>query len=160
MPEYTITATTTAPPEATFTLVSDFRRYPALVPEVIVSLTVDHAGDPPSSEWAVRFHGGILKWREHDTIDTSAHRIDFRQIDGDFAEFAGAWQVTGELDRPTRVTLNATFDLGMPAVADVLEPIAHRAFDDTMRALLTALLGPDTAFTPPSSAAQHPGVPA
>ncbi|MFC4127441.1 type II toxin-antitoxin system RatA family toxin [Nocardia rhizosphaerae] len=158
MPEYSITATTTASAEATFALISDFRGYPTLVPEVIVSLTVDEGGDPPSSEWAVRFHGGILKWREHDAIDTSAHRIEFRQIAGDFADFAGAWQVSGGRDRPTRVSLHVTFDLGMPAVADVLEPIAHRAFDEAMRALLTALLGRDTTFAHTASAAQHPAV--
>ncbi|WP_162958560.1 type II toxin-antitoxin system RatA family toxin [Nocardia yunnanensis] len=148
MPEYQLHATVSGrTPEAVFALIEDFGRYPEVVPNVIESLSVTVADDGARySEWAVRFHGGILKWRERDDVSIAADRIEFRQIVGDFAELAGSWRVGTTPEGEVRVSIVASFDLGMPDVATILDPIALAAFDETMRTLLTTLLGPALRF--------------
>ncbi|WP_067709259.1 SRPBCC family protein [Nocardia yamanashiensis] len=147
MPDYCLKATVSdTTPDAVFAAIADFGRYPALVPDVIAALTVRIEDGQRHSDWAVRFHGGTLKWGERDIVDAATYRIEFQQTTGDFAEFAGSWQIDAVPDGYVRVSLAASFDLGMPDVAEILDPIALDAFDSTMRTLLTTLVGTNLQF--------------
>jgi len=120
----------------------DFDCYPALS-EAVRSVTVtDVTADITISRWEVSFRNGMLRWSEEDTFDRAGLRIGFAQLEGDLADFAGSW-VCADVDGGCRVTFTARIDLGIPTLADVLEPIAIRALIDNTTSILHGLFGPD-----------------
>jgi ribosome-associated toxin RatA of RatAB toxin-antitoxin module len=147
MPDVAVTATVpgTAPDDA-FAAVADFAAYPRhadTVREVVVTPVAD--GEVESS-WKVNFRTGVLAWTERDVVDHGARRIGFEQTDGDFAVFTGAWTVDAHGDGST-VRFTASFDLGMPSLAPMVDPIAERTLVENIRAILTGLLGPSVTFS-------------
>jgi ribosome-associated toxin RatA of RatAB toxin-antitoxin module len=124
---------------------SDLASYPTHS-ESVRSVTVTQvAGDVTLSRWEVAFRNGILRWSEQDTFDRAALRIDFTQLEGDVDEFAGSW-VCADLDGGCRVTFEARIDLGVPTLADVLEPIATRALLDNTASIVRGLFGAGVTF--------------
>jgi hypothetical protein len=100
----------------------------------------------------VAFRNGILRWSEQDTFDRAGLRIDFTQLDGDVEEFAGSW-VCANVEGGCRVTFDAHIDLGVPTLADVLEPIATRALLDNTTSIVRGLFGSDVTFEADAAAA-------
>jgi ribosome-associated toxin RatA of RatAB toxin-antitoxin module len=135
---------TTAAAEVFRTLV-DYARYPELTPVVRdVQVWTDESGDLISS-WEVSFRNGILRWTERDVVDEESMRIDFTQIEGDVAEFAGSWLCRTD-GADTAVRFQALVDLGIASLADVLDPIAARTLAETITAILVGLFGQDVRF--------------
>lgn len=124
---------------------SDFASYPAHSDSVRSVTVTDVTGDVTLSRWEVAFRNGILRWSEEDTFDRAALRIDFTQLEGDVEEFAGSW-VCADVDDGCRVTFDARIDLGVPTLAEVLEPIAARALLDNTTSIVRGLFGPDVTF--------------
>ncbi len=128
-----------------FRTLADYARYPELTPVVRdVQVWTDDAGDLISS-WEVNFRNGILRWTERDLVDAGRLRIDFTQIEGDVAEFAGSWLCCAEIGG-TAVRFEALVDLGIPSLAEVLDPIAARTLAETICAILAGLYGDDVRF--------------
>jgi ribosome-associated toxin RatA of RatAB toxin-antitoxin module len=147
MPEVAVTAAVPgACPDAVFSAVADFAsyaRHTEAVRQVVVT-SVDGGG--VESAWEVNFRNGILAWTERDVVDPGARRIDFEQVDGDFVVFTGAWAVDPDGDGST-VRFSASFDLGMPSLAPMIDPIATRALAESVQSILTGLLGPGVTFS-------------
>lgn len=131
--------------DAVFDRICDFERYAEYtdsVREVTVSTRADGALD---SEWSVNFRNGVLCWSERDHIDRSERTIAFTQLDGDFETFEGEWAIeTAGADVTVRFT--ARFDLGMPTLAAIIDPIAEQALRDNLHAILRGLLGEEVVF--------------
>jgi ribosome-associated toxin RatA of RatAB toxin-antitoxin module len=108
-----------------YATLADFARYPEFSPAVR-SVTVTEAG--------------LLRWVEEDKFHPEMRRIDFRQIEGDVAVFDGSWTCTDTVDG-TRITFAARLDMGIPSLADALEPIAVRTLVDNTVAIVSGLLG-------------------
>lgn len=128
-----------------FERISDFPRY-ADYTDAVREVRVDRTdGELVSSTWSVNFRNGVLCWSERDRIDVEGRHIAFEQITGDFDRFDGSWQVaqTGE---DVTVIFVAEFDLGMPSLATIIDPIAERALRENMEAILRGLLGEGIAF--------------
>ena len=146
MPDVAVTAVAPgACPDAVFSAVADFASYAKhtdTVRDVVVTPADDGALE---SAWEVNFRTGVLAWTERDLVDPIARRIDFEQVDGDFVVFTGAWVVDPDGDGAT-VRFTATFDLGMPSLAPMVDPIAVRTLVDNVQAILRGLLGPRVTF--------------
>lgn len=127
-------------PDAVFDRVKDFSRYPGLV-DVVRSVAVHPVSDhEENSDWEVYFRNGILRWTETDLIDPAARTIAFTQLDGDFAEFSGAWRITAVADG-CRVRFDARFDFGIPSLRGILDPVAERVFKETVARIVLGLFG-------------------
>ena len=146
MPDVAVTATVPdACPDAVFSAVADFASYAKhtdTVRDVVVTTAPDGAVE---SAWEVNFRNGVLVWTERDVVDPAARRIDFEQVDGDFVVFTGTWAVEPDGDGAT-VRFTASFDLGMPSLAPMVDPIAVRTLVDNVQAILRGLLGPRVTF--------------
>ena len=121
------------PADRLFAHVADFERYPLLtdtVRAVRIRGTV--------SDWEVNFRKGILRWTEEDTVDPASRTIGFRQIEGDLARFDGAWRISPTGDGGSHIVFEAEFDLGMPSLAEMLDPVAERALLANVGALVDA----------------------
>ena len=123
-----------------YATLADFGRYPILceavqnvaVTEVSENLTVSH--------WEVTFRAGLLRWTEEDTFDPGALTITFRQLDGDIAVFDGSWQCV-DAAPGSEVLFCARLDMGIPSLADALEPIAARTLIGNIVSIVRGLVG-------------------
>ncbi|MFD5711421.1 type II toxin-antitoxin system RatA family toxin [Streptomyces pharetrae] len=151
MPEVTLDALvpdTTAP--AVFERLRDFAAYPKYT-DAVREVTVTDTGDGTvDSDWSVNFRNGILCWSERDRIDAANLSIEFTQTDGDFDRFDGAWTVHGH-DDAVSVRFTARFDLGMPSLAAIIDPIARQALVEAIGLILRGLLGEHITLTTPEA---------
>ncbi len=146
MPDVAVTAAVPrACPDAVFSAVADFASY-ARHTDAVRRVVVTAVGGGVESAWEVNFRTGVLAWTERDIVDPGARRIDFEQVDGDFVLFTGAWAVEPDGDGAT-VRFTASFDLGMPSLAPMIDPIAVRTLAENVRAILGGLLGPGVSFS-------------
>ncbi|HEX8067908.1 MAG TPA: SRPBCC family protein [Thermoleophilaceae bacterium] len=127
-----------------FERIEDFESYPHIT-DAVRSVRVTRDGsDTLTSHWEVNFRNGILKWQEEDRVDRDARRIRFDQVAGDLAAFSGEWAVD-ERDGGAVVRFTGEFDLGIPSLAPMLDPVAERALGDNVAELIAAFASPHTA---------------
>jgi hypothetical protein len=120
--------------------VANYRNWPA-ASEAIRSVRVDEHDDGSStSTWEVAFRGGLMRWSERDRLDLDSLEHRFELIEGDPHGFAGTWRA-----EPTAagcsLTMDAIFDLGMPSLSHVLDPIAVEALEDAVADVVQNLFG-------------------
>lgn len=114
-----------------FARVAAFDQYPEIA-ESVRSVEVDSpSADVRRSRWEVDFRGGILRWEEEEIIDRAARSITFRLIAGDIPELDGGW-VVEDRDGEVAVRFEARFDLGMPSIAPLIDPVAERELRATV----------------------------
>lgn len=116
----------------------DFNRYQTLC-QSVRKITVDRLDDVTTlTNWEVDFQNGILKWKERDTFDPVNHRIHFEQTEGDIEHFSGAWHVHQQA-QDSVIEFTSCFDLGMPMLSDMLDPVAEKAIHDNIHSILSGL---------------------
>jgi ribosome-associated toxin RatA of RatAB toxin-antitoxin module len=129
-----------------YATLADFERYPALCDAVRSVAIIERSGSRTVSKWEVTFRAGLLRWTEEDTFDPAALSITFRQLDGDIAVFEGSWQCLDRQGRDTamrgtEIAFGARLDMGIPSLADALEPIAVRTLVDNIVSIVRGLVG-------------------
>jgi len=131
-----------------FDRVQDYERYTEYT-DTVRSVTVTPDGvdtGTVESAWEVHFRSGLLRWTERDLMDPVARRITFDQLTGDFASFAGTWDIT-QAGTDVSVLFTCEFDLGIPSLEPIINPVAMRALDESMGLILRGLLGEDIRLT-------------
>jgi ribosome-associated toxin RatA of RatAB toxin-antitoxin module len=89
--------------------------------------------------------GCLMRWTEREEIDDERHRLETHLLDGDLAVMDGRWQLDRLADGTVNVSLTVTFDIGVPELSDMLDPVAERAIhDSSARMLLSLAAGADT----------------
>ena len=134
------------PAHEVYEILCDFERYPDYTPEVR-SVTRDSSDGEHFSTWETTFRGGILRWRERDSFDPATNTIGFEQTEGDIEKFFGWWKIDGE-NGSCNVRFQAQFDMGIPSLSDIIEPIAEQALRDNIVAILRGLFGPQVVVLP------------
>jgi ribosome-associated toxin RatA of RatAB toxin-antitoxin module len=119
---------------------ADFGRYPQLSDAVRDVVVTDVADNVTISRWEVNFRAGLLCWTEEDRFDRDALTITFRQLEGDVALFDGMWQCVA-VEHGCDITFSARLDMGIPSLADALEPIAVRTLIDNTVSIVNGLVG-------------------
>jgi ribosome-associated toxin RatA of RatAB toxin-antitoxin module len=128
------------PASDVYATLADFERYPALC-DAVQNVTVTEVSEHLTvSQWEVTFRAGLLRWTEEDTFDPGALTITFRQLEGDVAVFDGSWQCV-DAARGSEVLFSASLDLGIPSLADALEPIAARTLIANIISIVRGLVG-------------------
>jgi len=138
MPTVVTTKRSDADPATVWQAVKDIEAFPDYM-DVVRSVRVDEwTGGRRVSSWSVLLKGSILEWQEEELIDDDSWTIEFRQLEGDLAYFNGQWTVTEE-DGRTVVRLEVDFDIGIPLLAEMLNPVAVRALEDNSAEILEHL---------------------
>lgn len=139
-----------------FASIADFASYPKHS-AAVRSVVVTEAGPSTQhSTWEVAFRNGLLRWTEEDTLSRATGTISFKQIEGDVDQFEGSWEVRPTADGGARVRFGARIDMGIPTLADVLEPIASRTLLDNTLAIIQGMFGHAVQLVDQSD---HPAVP-
>lgn len=120
-----------------YTALCDFDCYIRLT-DAVRDVRVQYMDDGLlQSDWEVNFRSGILRWSEIDRFDDVAKRIDFSQVEGDFEHFSGSWQVLDE--DATIVRFDGRFDMGIPSLAQIIDPIAERTLIENIERIIEGL---------------------
>jgi uncharacterized membrane protein len=128
------------PASDVYQTLADFERYPELA-DAVRSVAVTQVSENRTvSAWEVTFRAGLLRWTEEDTFDPDALRITFHQLEGDAAIFDGSWQCT-DAAQGSEIVFAARLDMGIPSLADALEPIAARTLIDNIASIVRGLVG-------------------
>ncbi|MDT0443778.1 type II toxin-antitoxin system RatA family toxin [Streptomyces johnsoniae] len=140
MPTVTVEMTINAPASDTWRAVTDLAEYPKFMTNV-QSVVVHETGTAGArlSDWSVILKGSLLEWTEEDRTDDETRIMTFHQVEGDLERFVGDWRVL-EIDAATstvRVTID--FEIGIPLLADMLDPVAGRALEENCRQMLEAI---------------------
>ena len=123
-----------------FNILRDFPRYADLCEAVrSVKLLKGESGEV-LSEWEVNFRAGVMRWTEQDLVDPTVPEIAFQQIKGDAKYFAGSWRFR-ENEGGCSVIFQAQFDMGIPSLAEVIEPVAVVALLENIQSILTGFFG-------------------
>ena len=122
-----------------YSMLRDFKKYPEYTNTVRAVDLIQVDEDRTVSSWEVNFNRGILRWTEEDHFDVTAYSIDFHQISGDIDHFSGQWRIREDGDTCV-ILFTADFDLGIPSLSDMLEPIAEQALRENIQAILEGLL--------------------
>jgi ribosome-associated toxin RatA of RatAB toxin-antitoxin module len=115
--------------------IAEFERYPELAADV---RHVAAHGD--RTDWVVNFRRGPMRWTETETVDPARLRIDFAQTEGDFASFAGSWQLIPGIGGCV-VRFEVGYDFGIESLAGLMDPIAERVIKRVVCDVLAALFG-------------------
>ena len=119
---------------------ADFERYPELADAVRSVAVTEVSENRTVSAWEVTFRAGLLRWTEEDTFDPAALSITFHQLEGDAAVFDGSWKCA-EAAQGSEIVFSARLDMGIPSLADALEPIAARTLIDNIVSIVRGLFG-------------------
>jgi ribosome-associated toxin RatA of RatAB toxin-antitoxin module len=101
------------------------------------------------TDWEVNFHRGILRWKERAEFRPEEGLIPFTEVDGDVDEFTGYWKVEERPDGHVTVAFFVSFDIGIPTLEHILDPIAEEALYDNVASILTGLMGDAVTVEPP-----------
>jgi uncharacterized membrane protein len=115
----------------------DFEAFPRLMQDVIEVSCFDRSGASCKSSWKVLLNGSELTWIEHDEF-IDGKEIRFHQVEGDLEVWEGSWRIQQRGDRVI-VDLIVSFDLGIPSLAHILDPIGIRAIAANARQMLEAI---------------------
>jgi len=124
-----------------FASIADFASYPTHSAAVRSVAVTEVGPSTRHSTWEVAFRNGLLRWTEEDTLSRATGTITFKQLEGDVDQFEGSWEVR-PADGGAYVRFAARVDMGMPTLADVLEPIASRTLLDNTLAIIHGMFGP------------------
>jgi len=123
-----------------YTTLADFERYPVLS-EAVQNVAVTRVSENLTvSRWEVTFRAGLLRWTEEDEFDPRALTITFRQLEGDIAVFDGSWECV-PAPQGSEILFSVRLDMGIPSLADALEPIAVRTLIDNTVSIVRGLVG-------------------
>ncbi|MCZ4611905.1 aromatase/cyclase [Streptomyces sp. Lzd4kr] len=127
-------------PATVYHRITDFRRYPELT-DTVREVRVDALPDGSVvSDWTVSFRGGLMRWRERDTFAPDTLTLTFEQLSGDFQTFEGSWRCE-PCEGGTLVVFTASFDLGIPTLAEILDPVAESTLRTNIARILAGLVG-------------------
>jgi len=128
------------PASDVYATLADFERYPELCDAVQSVAVIAVSENRTMSRWEVTFRTGLLRWTEEDVFDPGALSITFRQLEGDIAVFDGSWTCV-DTAQGSEILFSARLDMGIPSLADALEPIAVRTLIDNIASIVRGLLG-------------------
>ncbi|MER6392484.1 type II toxin-antitoxin system RatA family toxin [Streptomyces sp. NPDC059382] len=92
-----------------------------------------------TSEWSVLLKGSVLEWVEEDELDEANRVMSFSQVSGDLDEFTGYWRVDDRGDGTSVVVFSVDFEIGIPLLADMLNPVAAKALRENSEHMLRAI---------------------
>lgn len=140
-------------PEEVLRSVTDFAKWEQ-ASDAVRAVRVEPQSDGSEiTHWEVNFRQGVMRWTERDVTDFSTNRAVFDLIEGDPLLFNGTWVVERVGDDCVLV-FDSEFDLGMPSLGHVLDPIAVEAVEEAIESVLIGLYGSEarlefTAAAPP-----------
>lgn len=131
MPDVSLELEIRAPVQRVWAAVVDVESYPASM-DSVRSVRICDGHDEPvrRTDWSVILKGSVLQWQEREHLDAQERVMRFEQLTGDLSLFNGAWTLHELAPDLTRASFAVSFEIGIPLLADMLNPIAQRSLHD------------------------------
>jgi len=140
MPEVKIDMVIQAPIERVWETVVDIERYQESMDTVrFVRIVEDDEQGRRRAAWSVLLKGSILEWEEEEHLDHGGHTVVFKQIRGDLDHFDGHWRLEAIGPEQTKVVFEVEFEIGIPMLADMLNPVAQRSLQENCTEILRGI---------------------
>jgi len=139
MPLVEVAEVIPAPVQRVWDVVNDVESYPRLMEHVQTLQVLERGPAYRLTEWVCDLKGCVMRWVEREEFDRDHYRVEYHQLEGDLAAFEGFWQLEPLSDSSTRVTLSVLFDIGIPMLSEMLNPVAERAVRDNSRNMLLSI---------------------
>jgi uncharacterized membrane protein len=136
MPDVRVVQRIGAPVQEVWEIVNDIESYSQFMDDVLSIEIVRQEGDERVSTWSVNLRGSILEWTEVARVDSATQRISFSQLEGDLDHFQGFYQVNQVDEGTSETVLEVEFDIGIPLMADMLNPVVCRALEENSQRML------------------------
>jgi ribosome-associated toxin RatA of RatAB toxin-antitoxin module len=137
MPELELEMEIRSPAARVWAAVVDIERYPACMDNVQdVRIVGPRSATRRRSAWAVLLKGCVLQWEEEEHLDPDRLVMEFHQLSGDMERFDGAWILEARAPRLTHVSLKVSFEIGIPLLAEMLNPVAQRSLRENCTDML------------------------
>jgi len=115
----------------------NFEAYPRIMTDVLSVGCFNKNDTGFDSEWRVLLNGSELSWIERDDVIPN-RKIVFNQIEGDLENWEGYYEIVQE-ECGVWVTLVVYFDLGIPSLEEILNPIGINAIRSNSLQILNAI---------------------
>jgi ribosome-associated toxin RatA of RatAB toxin-antitoxin module len=140
MPEVNIDLDIRAPIERVWDSVVDLESYAESMENVRWARLVESEGEGVRrAAWSVLLKGSILEWEEEEELDHDAHKVVFKQVRGDLEFFDGYWTLEELGANETRAHFEVEFEIGIPMLAEMLNPVAQRALEESGMEMLRGI---------------------
>jgi ribosome-associated toxin RatA of RatAB toxin-antitoxin module len=137
MPELSLEIMVAAPVDRVWDAVRNIKSYPQLMEQVLKVEVLSESKDGIRiSAWSVLLEDSVLEWTEQEQIDHALRSVQFDQLDGDLDTFSGAWSVQERDHDRTLIKLDVRFEIGIPLLAELLNPVAAQALRDNFEYML------------------------
>jgi ribosome-associated toxin RatA of RatAB toxin-antitoxin module len=140
VPEVKIEMEIRAPIERVWETVVDIERYQDSM-DTVLSVRIIEQNDERRrrAAWSVLLKGSILAWEEEEHLDNDAHMVVFKQLRGDLEHFDGHWALEALGPEQTKVVFEVAFEIGIPMLADMLNPVAQRSLQENCTEMLRGI---------------------
>jgi len=140
MPEVKIDLEVRAPIDRVWNTVLDIERYQDSMDTVRSVRVVEQSSDQRrTAAWSVLLKGSILEWEEEEDIDVRAYTVVFKQLRGDLDHFDGRWVLEALSPERTKVVFEVDFEIGIPMLAEMLNPVAQRSLQENCTEMLQGI---------------------
>lgn len=121
-----------------YEIAKNMEAYPKFMENVNDVKIIDRGENFTITSWDTNVDGRAFKWKEKDMLDEVTPKIQYYQISGDLKKFQGEWRFDEE-NNQTKVTLTVDFELGIPMLATLLNPILKKKVRINSEAMLQAI---------------------
>jgi ribosome-associated toxin RatA of RatAB toxin-antitoxin module len=135
MPTVEIKHDSPHPADVVWASLIDILAYPNYLDDIRTVEILSQDGDTRVSRWTVLLKGSEMTWTEEETLNHEDLVLEFVQTEGDLADYRGRYVLT-PLDGATHVEMYVEFDIGIPELAEMLNPVAEKALEESLRATL------------------------
>lgn len=121
-----------------YEIASDMESYPFYMENVESVQILERSENRTVTKWQTKVDGRRIGWIEEDSFDGDNLRIDYRLIKGDLRKFEGYWHFLQE-GSEVRAELIVEFDLGIPVLATLINPLLKQKTYENSMAMLGAI---------------------
>lgn len=119
-------------------IVKEVNLYPTFMDHVLKVTIGSESGLIRVVDWEVLFNGNELRWKETNVLDEENYQMSYEQIEGDLSILKGCTSVL--LDgNSIIVDYKVNFDLGIPALAPLLDPLGEKEIEKNYQDMATAI---------------------
>ncbi|MFZ5626088.1 MAG: type II toxin-antitoxin system RatA family toxin [Bacillota bacterium] len=140
MPKIRVSKWVAAPKAVVFPLAAAMEDYPKFMRNVKEVRIINREHNYAISAWKTEVDGRMFCWLEEDRFYPEQGQIDYKLISGDLKKFEGSW-VIEDKDGGSLVSLTVDFELGVPALAPLLNPILSKKTKENCLAMLEGIAG-------------------
>jgi len=160
MPTIDVTEVIAAPVDRVWDLINDVESYPRFMEHVRSLKVLEQGPDYRISAWEIDCKGFIMRWTEREELFADRYRTEYRNIDGDLEVFEGSWQLEALDAETSKASLTVRFEIGVPMLCEMLNPVAERAIRANSQMMLGSLASEAARRLAPASPEAVAAVPA